>query len=103
MNLLALLGRVRSTCLAVATTTLIAAGCAAPPPKATAISEELPFEEAVAKATAGLVAQTQTLPSFLAKVESKINKRAAALVGAMKPPKHSVLSVATKLSAKAWS
>jgi outer membrane protein OmpA-like peptidoglycan-associated protein len=79
MNPSALFGRVRRACLAAVATSLIAAGCAAPPPKATAISDELPFEEAVAKATDGLVAQTQTLPSFLAKVESKINKRGIVL------------------------
>ncbi len=49
------------------------AGCATP--KATVVSEELPFEQAVAKATDGLVAQTSKLPGFLAKVESKLNKR----------------------------
>jgi outer membrane protein OmpA-like peptidoglycan-associated protein len=79
MNLPALFGRARSVCLAAVATSLIAAGCAAPTPQATAISQELPFEEAVAKATDGLVAQTQTLPSFLAKVESKINKRGIVL------------------------
>jgi outer membrane protein OmpA-like peptidoglycan-associated protein len=54
---------------------LLVAGCAAPAPQATQLSSELPFEEAVAKATDGLVAQTQTLPAFLAKVESRLNKR----------------------------
>jgi len=57
---------------------LVVAGCAAPP-KATSLSNELPFEEAVAKATDGLVAQTQTLPAFLAKVESKLNKKGVVL------------------------
>jgi len=57
---------------------LVAAGCAAPP-QATNLSNELPFEEAVAKATDGLVAQTQTLPAFLAKVESKLNKKGVVL------------------------
>ena len=51
-----------------------AAGCAAPP-QATTLSSELPFEQAVDQATDGLAAQTQKLPSFLAKVESKIAKR----------------------------
>ena len=55
-----------------------AAGCAAPP-QATNIGNELPFEEAVAKATDGLVAQTQKLPAFLARVESKLNKRGVVL------------------------
>ena len=49
------------------------AGCATP--QATVVSEELPFEQAVAKATDGLVAQTSKLPGFLAKVESKLSKR----------------------------
>ena len=52
-------------------------GCAAP--QATTLSTELPFEEAVAKATDGLVAQTQKLPAFLAKVESRLAKRGVAL------------------------
>jgi len=49
------------------------AGCATP--QATVVTEELPFEQAVAKAIDGLVAQTSKLPGFLAKVESKLNKR----------------------------
>jgi outer membrane protein OmpA-like peptidoglycan-associated protein len=53
------------------------AGCAAP--QATLISDELPFDQAVAKATDGLAAQTQKLPSFLAKVESKLAKRGVVL------------------------
>ncbi|MGH8798085.1 MAG: OmpA family protein, partial [Caldimonas sp.] len=65
------------TCLA-AFVLLLAAGCAAPP-QATRLSDELPFEEAVAKATDGLVAQTQTLPGFLAKVESKLGKKGVVL------------------------
>jgi outer membrane protein OmpA-like peptidoglycan-associated protein len=65
------------TCLA-AFVLLLAAGCAAPP-QATRLSDELPFEEAVAKATDGLVAQTQTLPAFLAKVESKLGKKGVVL------------------------
>jgi len=55
---------------------LALAGCAA---KATLNSNELPFEEAVATATDGLVSQTQKLPGFLAKVESKLAKRAFVL------------------------
>lgn len=55
----------------------LAAGCAAP--QATQVTEELPFEQAVAQATDGLVAQTQKLPAFLAKVESKIAKRGVVL------------------------
>jgi flagellar motor protein MotB len=53
-------------------------GCAAPPP-ATNISEELPFEQAVAQATDGLAAQTQKLPAFLANVQSQISKRSIVL------------------------
>ncbi|AKJ32143.1 OmpA family protein [Caldimonas brevitalea] len=54
--------------------TLAIAGCAAP--QATTLTQELPFEQAVAEATDGLVSQTQKLPAFLAKVESKLAKRA---------------------------
>lgn len=52
-------------------------GCAAP--QATQISTELPFEEAVAKATDGLAAQTQKLPAFLARVEARVSKRPVVL------------------------
>lgn len=41
----------------------------------TVISNELPFDQAVLAATDGLVAQTQKLPAFLAKVEAKVVKR----------------------------
>ena len=41
----------------------------------TVISNELPFDQAVIEATDGLVAQTQKLPAFLAKVEAKVVKR----------------------------
>ena len=53
-------------------------GCAAPP-QATNLNEEMPFDQAVAQATDGLAAQTQKLPAFLAKVESKVNKRSVVL------------------------
>ncbi|MEQ1686110.1 MAG: OmpA family protein [Burkholderiaceae bacterium] len=56
---------------------MLIAGCAAP--QASSSSTELPFEEAVAQATDGLVAQTQKLPAFLAKVEAKIAKRGVVL------------------------
>ena len=56
----------------------IVGGCAAPPP-ATRGTQELPFDEAVAQATDALVAQTQQLPAFLAKVESRLNKRGVVL------------------------
>lgn len=65
-----------STLLAAACGVLMTA-CAAP--QATSSSTELPFEEAVAQATDGLVAQTQKLPAFLAKVEAKIAKRGVVL------------------------
>jgi outer membrane protein OmpA-like peptidoglycan-associated protein len=56
---------------------VLIAGCAAP--QASSSSTELPFEEAVAQATDGLVAQTQKLPAFLAKVEARIAKRGVVL------------------------
>jgi len=49
------------------------AGCQTTGP--TVISTELPFDQAVIEATDGLVAQTQKLPAFLAKVEAKVAKR----------------------------
>jgi outer membrane protein OmpA-like peptidoglycan-associated protein len=62
--------RTLAACVAV----LVAAGCAAPPASAPS-GNELPFEQAVAEATDALVAQTQKLPTWLAMVESKVNKR----------------------------
>jgi flagellar motor protein MotB len=58
---------------------LIAAlvGCATP--QATNLSDELPFDQAVVQATDGLAGQTQKLPAFLAKVESKLAKRGVVL------------------------
>jgi outer membrane protein OmpA-like peptidoglycan-associated protein len=76
MTLLALLDRLSRGAWLTALALAIA-GCAAP--KATNVSDELPFEEAVAKATDGLVTQTQTLPAFLQKVESKLNKKSVVL------------------------
>lgn len=49
------------------------AGCQSTGP--TVISNELPFDQAVAAATDGLVVQTQKLPAFLAKVEARVIKR----------------------------
>ena len=63
------------TCAAVWVAALV--GCAAP--QATSLSDELPFDEAVAKATDGLAGQTQKLPAFLARVESKIAKKGIVL------------------------
>ena len=65
-----------SALLSAAAAVLLAA-CAAP--QATSSSTELPFEEAVAQATDGLVSQTQKLPAFLAKDEAKIAKRGVVL------------------------
>lgn len=53
------------------------AACATP--QATRISDELPFEQAVAQATDGLVAQTRKLPAFLAKVETTLARRGVVL------------------------
>jgi outer membrane protein OmpA-like peptidoglycan-associated protein len=50
------------------------AGCQSTGP--TVISNELPFDQAVIEATDGLVAQTQKLPAFLAKVEAKVARKA---------------------------
>ena len=60
-----------------ATSALLLAACAAP--QATRLDNELPFEQAVMQATDGLAAQTQKLPAFLARVESKLAKRAVVL------------------------
>lgn len=63
--------------VAAALVMLGGAGCQTTGP--TVISNELPFDQAVADATDGLVAQTQKLPAFLAKVQAqvdaKVNKR----------------------------
>lgn len=53
------------------------AGCATP--QATNLNDELPFDQAVTQATDGLAGQTQKLPAFLAKVESKLAKRGVVL------------------------
>ena len=52
--------------LAIAAFATLLAGCAAP--QATQLSQELPFEQAVAQATDGLAAQTQKLPGFLGRL-----------------------------------
>src|SRR5688572_2355700 len=51
------------------------AGCQATGP--TVISDELPFDQAVVAATDGLVAQTQRMPAFLAKVEATVGATVA--------------------------
>jgi outer membrane protein OmpA-like peptidoglycan-associated protein len=66
----------RAVAAAVAVVVVVA-GCAAP--QATLISDELPFDQAVANATDGLAAQTQKLPAFLAQVESKLAKHGVVL------------------------
>ena len=67
----------RGVLVLIAAVAVVLAGCGAP--QALTLSNELPFEEAVAQATDGLVAQTQKLPAFLAKVESKLIKRGVVL------------------------
>jgi outer membrane protein OmpA-like peptidoglycan-associated protein len=52
---------------------LAGVGCQATGP--TVISNELPFDQAVAEATDGLVAQTQKLPAFLANVQAKVEAK----------------------------
>jgi hypothetical protein len=54
------------------------AGCVTQP-TAAVDNNRLPFDEAIAVATDALVAQTQTLPGFLAKMEAKVNKRPVVL------------------------
>ena len=54
-------------------------GCASKTPTAAVSINELPFQQAVETATDALVAQTQTLPGFLAKMEAKLNKRGVVL------------------------
>jgi len=77
MTLVALLRTHRVFALLGVLTIGLVAGCAAP--QATSSSSELPFDEAVAQATDGLVSQTQKLPAFLAKVEAKLVKRGVVL------------------------
>lgn len=62
-----------------ASTSLLVAGCLTQPPIAAVSNNALPFDEAIVVATDALVAQTQTLPGFLAKVEAKVNKRPVVL------------------------
>ena len=62
---------------------LLLAACATKAPSAAISTNELPFQQAVETATDALVAQTQKLPGFLAKMEAKIdaklNKRGVVL------------------------
>src|SRR5665213_2019130 len=71
------LWRGAAECWLAATMGALLIGCGTP--QATHINDELPFDQAVANATDGLAAQTQKLPAFLAKVESKLNKRGVVL------------------------
>ena len=59
-------------CTALVPAALVA-GCATP--GATSSTNELPFEQAVAVATDGLIKQTQKLPGFLAKMEAKVARK----------------------------
>ena len=58
--------------------TLLSTGCLTQPTAAVS-NDALPFDQAILVATDALVAQTQTLPGFLAKVEAKVNKRPVVL------------------------
>lgn len=74
-----MIAHARSVTVALAATaSLFVAGCVTQP-TATVNNNALPFDEAVVVATDALVAQTQTLPGFLAKVEAKVNKRPVVL------------------------
>jgi hypothetical protein len=64
--------------LAFVATLLLVVGCKTAPP-APPSSSALPFDEAVAQATDGAVAQAQKLPAFLANLEAKVSKRVAVL------------------------
>lgn len=56
----------------------LSAGCVTQP-IAAVNNNTLPFDEAIVVATDALVAQTQTLPGFLAKMEAKVAKRPVVL------------------------
>ena len=77
MNLLPAAAKRTGLAWLVAASSVILAACAAP--QATRLDIELPFEQAVMQATDGLAAQTQKLPAFLARVESKLAKRGVVL------------------------
>ncbi len=59
------------------------AGCQSTGP--TVISNELPFDQAVAAAIDGLVGQTQKMPAFLAKVEATVEAKVARRVLVIDP------------------
>lgn len=58
---------------------LMLAGCVTQPTQPVAITQDLPFEQAVAEATDALVLQTQKMPGFLSAMESKLVKRGIVL------------------------
>ena len=69
MKVLPSMRRAAAACAGLVVVVLVAA-CAAPPPQATSVGE-MPFEEAVAQATDGLVGQVQKGPAFLAKLAKR--------------------------------
>jgi len=73
MKVLPSVRRAAAACAGAVAAVLVAA-CAAPPPQATSVGE-MPFEQAVAQATDGLVGQVQKGPALLA----KLNKRTVVL------------------------
>ncbi len=74
MNKPSMARRVLQGCAVTAVLVMLGgAGCQSTGP--TVISNELPFDQAVIEATDGLVAQTQKLPAFLAKVEAKVARK----------------------------
>jgi len=70
------IARAMSQWLAVAAALVMLGGAGCQSTGPTVLSNELPFDQAVAQAIDGLVAQTQKLPAFLAKVEAKVNRKA---------------------------
>jgi outer membrane protein OmpA-like peptidoglycan-associated protein len=64
--------------LAFVASLLLLAGCKTAPP-APASNVALPFDEAVAQAADGAIAQAATLPAFLANLEAKVAKKATVL------------------------
>ena len=69
MKVLPSVRRAAAACAGGVAAVLVAA-CAAPPPQATSVGE-MPFEQAVAQATDGLVGQVQKGPAILAKLSKR--------------------------------
>ena len=69
MKVLPSVRRAAAACPGLVAAVLVAA-CAAPAPQATSVGE-MPFEQAVAQATDGLVGQVQKGPAFLAKLAKR--------------------------------